>query len=57
VNERDAGQAIETGADVSYFVAIEAVRPHVEGLGPIEVLATFVGDLGHLCRPSRSRER
>ena len=57
-NERDEGQAIETGADVTDFVAIEAMRTQVEeGLGSMEVLATFVGDLGHLCRPSRSRER
>ena len=30
VNERDEGQAIETGADVTDFVAIEAMRTQVE---------------------------
>lgn len=45
VNERDAGLAIEIGADFDGFVAVDTVRPQVEEkFGPIEVLSA--GDRG-----------
>ena len=55
VHGRDGGQAIEGGADVADFAAVEAARPQSEGLGPMEVVVTFEGYLGHY-RPTEQSE-